>query len=624
MTWILPSEIATAIGKEGFTGAKNLTAQKVGRALGDLGYKDNPKVCRTIQSTADNGHVFEKRFYDWDMIRDLLRVKLVEKWPEVKLRDVAVLPAYLDTRVIPATSEVNAAVNAAVSSGTKWSHYQTAIFDEIKNGDGNVVVLARAGSGKTTTIIESLNHLPSTAKILLCAFNKDIQTELESRAPPHVTVRTMHSIGFELIRKNETWPKAKGFKRHEPIDKNKVRNIADKVLRLPQFAALIETINRSGHRDPKGNLFNAKGWMRKLVSLSKNTLATTNQQRQNLWFAHSIGESKMARLAAEAAGEILRRNDAIRDQIDFDDMIWFPPRFEYGVNKGTMLTYDVVLVDEAQDLNLSQFWMVNHLCKPGGRIIAFGDERQAIYGFRGADKRAIPKLIETLNAKTMPLSVSYRCAKQIVGLAQTIVPDIEWAPGAPEGVVGSCEYDDVIRDSKPGDFILSRINAPLMTTCLALLSRRKPAVIAGKDIGRNLEALIKRSKAGSTNELLNWLDRWLDEEREESMPQREAYYQSCVDKAAVLRILIDDTGSLGKLLMRLDELFSDITPESKIVCSTVHKAKGMERDRVWMLHDTFHPQSQVIEEQNIWYVAVTRAKTQLSLCETPVSMMNVA
>ena len=111
-------------------------------------------------------------------------------------------------------------------------------------------------------------------------------------------------------------------------------------------------------------------------------------------------------------------------------MIWFP--FVYRLNVGK---FDVVFVDEAQDLNQAQIAMVLSANKMDGRIIAVGDPAQSIYQFRGADSEAIPNFINKLGAKTLPLSVTYRCPKRVVSLAQEIVPDIMASPGAKDGTV---------------------------------------------------------------------------------------------------------------------------------------------------------------------------------------------
>jgi len=63
------------------------------------------------------------------------------------------------------------------------SPYQQGIYDFITKGTGNAVVSAVAGSGKTTTLINALNLIPSELNVLFLAFNKSIAKELAERVP---------------------------------------------------------------------------------------------------------------------------------------------------------------------------------------------------------------------------------------------------------------------------------------------------------------------------------------------------------------------------------------------------------------------------------------------------------
>ena len=81
-----------------------------------------------------------------------------------------------------------------------WSNYQKAIFRDINSGKGHTVVIARAGSGKTSTIVEGFKYLPKGKKTLMVAFNKAIAEELKQRAPSYVDIMTLHSLGFRAIK----------------------------------------------------------------------------------------------------------------------------------------------------------------------------------------------------------------------------------------------------------------------------------------------------------------------------------------------------------------------------------------------------------------------------------------
>jgi len=80
-----------------------------------------------------------------------------------------------------------------------WSKYQLAVFENVATGTGHTVVKAVAGSGKTTTIVEALGHIPSGCRTLFVAFNKSIAEELKKRAPLGVEVSTLHSYGLKTI-----------------------------------------------------------------------------------------------------------------------------------------------------------------------------------------------------------------------------------------------------------------------------------------------------------------------------------------------------------------------------------------------------------------------------------------
>ena len=85
-----------------------------------------------------------------------------------------------------------------------WSDYQNNIFDWIQNGQGNLVVEASAGAGKTATLIECVKLIPEDKRILLTAFNSDIATVLKRKAKDlyNVNVSTLHSLGRQMLQRN--------------------------------------------------------------------------------------------------------------------------------------------------------------------------------------------------------------------------------------------------------------------------------------------------------------------------------------------------------------------------------------------------------------------------------------
>src|SRR5262249_35443957 len=171
---------------------------------------------------------------------------------------------------------------------------------------------------------------------------------------------------------------------------------------------------------------------------------------------------------------------------------------------------DIVSVGGAQDMTVAQLEIANGLCR--GSVVIVGDDRQAIYDFRGADSGSLDRLKTELNADELPLNTTYRCGKAIVELAQRYVPDFEAGEGNGEGSVTNLAITKLSSEAALGDFILSRANAPLVSVAMSLLRAGKRARIKGRDIGKGLISLVNKLKARSVPELLMKLNVWQERE----------------------------------------------------------------------------------------------------------------
>mgnify|MGYP003440437301 FL=1 len=455
-----------------------------------------------------------------------------------------------------------------------WSMYQRAIFADVAEGSGHVLVRARAGSGKSSAIEECVRRVPPKRSVLVTAFGKDIATAMSKRLPPSAWVRTLHSFGFYALRN------AFGTKHDD-----------DKVDRI--IAELLGPVHR-------GLALN----LGKLVSRAKATLARNRYELNALIDVLGIDLVADERYGfVEMAADILAACHADTKTCDRDDMIWLPVRHRIRVP-----TFDFVFVDEQQDFNRAQNELVLMAVKRRGRCFAFADNRQAIFHFRGADAHAVEHFIERMNARVLPLSITYRCCKAIVRLAQNVVPDFEAAPDAPEGIDAIVTVDDLRANAQPGDFVISRKNAPLIGLCLWFLSQGKPASIAGRNIGAGLLALIDKSKARSVEGLLAWVETWREREADRLFAAGQDP-QDANDSADCIVALCADSHTVAEVRARIAALFSDLDDAKRIVCASTHKAKGLERDRAWILATTYSNKS--TEEINLWYVAITRARTEL-------------
>lgn len=470
-----------------------------------------------------------------------------------------------------------------------WSPFQTDIFIDINRGEGNTQVDALAGTGKTSTICEGFYHIPANTSVLMCAFNASIKKELETRAPGGVDVSTIHSMGYGAVRA--------AFPRLGKID--------DRGDKLAAFIKA-EVGDDSESFDLRDNLFKA-------VSLCKGYLAHTPEEIDPVLDRHEVDICTESREGFVI--KVIKVMNACKkdtSRIDFDDMIWLP-----NVLGLKLRQFDMVFIDEAQDLNRAQIELALASVRPGGRIVSVGDEHQAIYGFRGADSNAIQNIVDRMGSKRMPLSVTYRCAKSIVEMAKTLVPNIEAAPNAEEGLVEEMSINKLETMVRPGDFVLSRVNAPLIKWCLALLKAKIPANIQGRDMGKTLFALIKKSGSKDVDTFLEWLVEYEAMEVERLVKaKRDSSVVS--DKVECLRVLCEGTRALADVKDNIDKLFKDGNDTDRVILSSTHKAKGLERDRVFMLRDTYRngrkpDKGGGQEEDNLAYVAITRAKRELYL-----------
>lgn len=473
-----------------------------------------------------------------------------------------------------------------------WSKYQDAIYDFVASGQGNLVVVARAGSGKTTTICEACSRIPKGKRVLVCAFNNKIRDELTSRLSKlkHVTVKGMHQMGLGAMMRY----------RGGKLTVERYR-VSDYIRRLVP----------DEYKDYRGDVI-------KLVSMCMANLATTDDQIMATMYAYDLIPTKPrdAPLYVQWARSALAFSEKPSGAISFDEQIYLPAKFNLSTG-----AYDVVLVDEAQDLNACQYRLALNAVRPGGRIIAVGDDRQAIYAFRGADADALGRMTRELNATVLPLSVTYRCPQSVVRLAQCLVSDFEAGEDNPEGEVLVVNEKAFLDGVAPGDAVISRTNAALMKYCMALLARGKRARIVGKDLSAKLDSLLSRTTTTHVASALKEMAEYVREESERlEAAKKEDKAEELRDNLEAIQAISSGLASTNALRAKLSDLFSE--DESgrdygTIPCMTVHKAKGLEFDHVWMLESTFRIGS--VEGANLYYVAVTRAKARLCLVQVPRS-----
>lgn len=514
-------------------------------------------------------------------------------------------------------------------SATTWSAQQETIFSwfaEPQEGDRrHAIVRARAGCGKTTVIIEGVRRAPEQ-DILICAFSKDIETELKKRIGTghanNITARTLHALGLSCITKFRSRMKVDfGSDRADALARQVCGKMApDAIIRL---VSKLHTKGRlmAPHAMAYGDLSVIAIKFECEPDDSWAACMQCGRGRESV--NHGAGGHEYrgfdARYVEERALEAMELASQIESggSIDGSDMIFLPVR-----NRWLSKQFDLVVVDEAQDMTAAQLEIALGVLRPGGRMMVVGDDRQAIFSFIGADSDSLDRLKNELNADEMGLTTTYRCGRIIVERAATIVPDFEAGPSNPEGLISFINTTELTAAAGPGDFILSRVNAPLVSHAMQLLRAGKRCQVAGRDIGKGLRGMVKRLNARSVPDLLAKIEGWKNRECARIKAQSdavtngrkaalEAKRDAIIDQADMLASLCDGARNVAEVDARIEALFTDdgLGAAGRITCSSVHKAKGLEANRVFILRDTLR--SNTREEENITYVAITRAKSEL-------------
>lgn len=476
------------------------------------------------------------------------------------------------------------------------SEDQTRIFNFIENDTRSAIIVAVAGSGKTTTIVEAAKRLPPFKSSIFLAFNKNIQTELATRLPINVQAKTFHSHGLAAL--------ARSLPSRPKLDGDKVRKILFAELDYRDFELYYKFISR-------------------LVSFAKNAgigrlTPNTPAEWFNLTAHHNLICDGDESDAVQLAQETLLASNSDLHNIDFDDMLYLACLRAVQFDKT-----NYIFLDEAQDTNAVQRDLLSRMLPegPNGRLIAVGDPGQAIYGFRGADANALESLRTEFACVELPLSVSYRCAQEVVREAQKTVPMIQPHPEAP---IGSVEqfHNYQITDFTPNSVIICRVTFPLVSLAFELIRRGTGCRILGREIGAGLVALVKKMRTTDIDVLSDKLEHYRAREYAKAMSRyQDAVADAVNDRVACVQIFInqldESARSLEALITKIEALFTD-TKAGVVTLCTVHKAKGLEWQTVYILDKPkYMPLRyatqpwQIQQEQNLIYVAITRAKLNL-------------
>jgi superfamily I DNA/RNA helicase len=505
---------------------------------------------------------------------------------------------------------------------------QVAILTKLRDTNDNLVIDAKAGSGKTSTLLDGLPALRGDS--LFMAYNRSIADELKAKAGKRfgldvmmrTQISTVHSHGLKAFNKAGLKAKTLSGKlsfmlsdmvQHRVPDDDDLHRNLSKVRTLASMAkAFGFGIVSSSPYEQFPAIDSLEDWFSMVEHFDIESELVGNTTPEEI---------------VEWAVKLLKASNARTNSIDFDDMIYLPLLMNMQIP-----LYDNVLIDEAQDINATRRELAFRSVKPTGRLIAVGDPNQAIYGFTGADVKSLSKITARAQADVLPLSICWRCDTSIIIEAQAEVPAIMARPGAPDGQVLTIEFeaDNFLRFPEPGDAILCRLNKPNVAVCLGLLRQGKRARIEGRDIGLRLEEHAKKANPLYASQGLDLTLLELESYREREV-QKLVSRNKPESAIAMLEDEVDATVLIVERAMEttpgaswhhftglLADLFGDDVSKSSIVLSSVHKAKGREWSRVFVLgysdYMPFHLAKapwELEQEHNLMYVAKTRAEHTL-------------
>jgi superfamily I DNA/RNA helicase len=561
-------------------------------------------------------------------------------------------------------------------NSAELNEHQQAIVEAAKSGKGRYVVLAGPGSGKTFTSIKMSTCW--SGKCIYFSYNKKIQLDTNDKLvaiDSKMIATTAHAFGLSCLI---------GYLRgaecrvdgDESDDEDKKYPAIVKAYMAQYWQPFVKSIRAELDEDEEADVevmkLNAQAWtltlihyaMVSLTDPSPGNLATLvdDFDLEDITPASLTWDFVCAAVPA-AIQEGIKQFLGPEHKVAFDDMIYLPNVLE-GV---PIRQYDHLIIDEAQDTSRASLELMLRACHAESQIFFVGDPRQSIYAFAGADFDSIPRIIKRLEASLLPLRIVFRCGETIVDVANQLCAEDEKliSAGLHTGKVEVIPAADYMQRLIPGRAaVIGRTTKRLVQGCLKVLQTGIKAKVLGKNLGANIAAVVTEIEAMRIRrgvpllrpDLSNLLEllsehkamrtKTLKESRknpEMAIAELEdkcetvrafftAYVGKCYDEG--LRVPDDPPCAYNKTAKDFKTyirgLFSDDDNSKDFVLfMTAHRSKGGEWPDVFIIgSDEFpHPRAkserQQQQEQNLMYVAVTRAIENLCFVSAPFDCLKI-
>lgn len=482
----------------------------------------------------------------------------------------------------------------------------------------SLMISAYAGCGKTTLLQQLSPHITERS-VLALAFNKKNALDLAAKMPPHFDVSTLNSVGHRAL--------GSAIRKRLFVESTKTSKIIKSVGETLGLGRVDEETWNSVSTLVRN--CKAYGLMPSKFSNFKSLLPDTRDTWEELCDRNMIDfNPDVVGFAREVLIESI--NQALAGTIDYDDQIYIST-----LVVGAYQKYQVVIVDEAQDLSALNHLQLRKSLLLSGRLIVVGDPKQAIYAFRGASSKSMGE-VEALRPEGtfshLPLSLTFRCSKVVVERNQDHAPGFEADERNRAGSVLDLRHKLWSLDQFPSGrlAILCRNNAPLLAAAFRIIKQGKGVTMLGRDIGKNLSALLLKvcgkdkdlALEACIEKVLEWKRKELDLARLNGKEEKLALIEDRADS-----LLAVAEGCDGETLADIDAAIKNLFEDQSglITLGTGHRAKGLEWETVIHL-DPFRIPSKhakkaeergdpapMEQELNLKYVIETRTQDVLVL-----------
>ena len=562
----IPDSALRAMAQHGVDGAKKeLTRRRLSGQTGSI------ELLTVKVSVADQDLTSEKT---------LIEKPLPETIP-IALKEI-------NSTELPPSNKSNTTI-------TDESHkiLPTSEQQDILNSDGRIVKInARAGTGKTATLLMIVQNNPDK-KILYLVFNRKNRQEAKIKFPDNSVIHTIHSFALSALGINFD-----GFEPVRPSDYLKYFRTSRETLATLVSEFIIFFLNSAYPKpDIAIDLFRKQlsDELRDIFTRHQDEIKEISRSTLNSWYKTKKG----------CPHDFYLKLSHLEN------------KFQNKLGK-----YDLVLVDEGQDLSPI---MIDILSSFRGRIIIVGDSHQQIYSFR----HAVDAMQNFTHDESHELTLSFRFGAQIAALTSKFISagkkDHDFTVAGlhkKKSQIFFYNSLNAIVDRQPEMAILCRTNFSLFKNAILLKAKKKSfwfeRDITG-DLLRTLDVywLSIDEKTKVKDDLIGSFRSLKDIEK----------YATTINDYQLLKIVElvnvygqEFPGIVFEFLKRCKEEKSSHDQDA-VILSTIHAAKGQEYENVVIDEDVISRLEEYdkngtrnyLEEINVAYVGITRAKSKLYL-----------